>query len=130
VRQDAILMALVTATGGLAACGQGAGPAKAPASTPSGPQIRLIVDAPRTTHYEMLCDVQTYQASPGQYVNRYGIDRTGPFSDIIPSQSAHCTAKIDTGPAPVKVTLAKAGSTQSMTIDTVGDDGKKTLHVL
>jgi hypothetical protein len=130
VRRKALLLtALLTAAGGLAACGQGAGADKASTPTPAGPHIDLAVDAPKTTHYEMLCDVRTYQATPGQYVNRYGVDKTGPFSDAIPSPSAHCTAKIDSGPGPVKVTLSKAGATQTMTIDTVGDDGKQTLHV-
>jgi len=94
-----------------------------------GPHLDLAVAAPRNTRYEMLCAVHTYQASPGQYVNRYGIEKTGPFSDVIPSASAHCTAKIDSGPAPVAVSLSRAGSVHTMTIDTVGDDGKRTLHV-
>jgi hypothetical protein len=70
----------------------------------------------------------------GQYVNRYGVDKTGPFSDVIPSPSAHCTAKIDAGPTPIRVSLTKSdehqpAQTESMTIDAVGDAGKKTLHV-
>jgi hypothetical protein len=96
---------------------------------PTGPHIQLVVEAPRTTHYEMLCQVRTYQASPGEYVNRFGVDRTGPLTDVIPSPNAHCTAKIDSGPAPVRVTLIKSGASRSMTIDAVGDGGKKTLHV-
>ena len=129
MRRGALLMVLLMPAGGLAACGQGAGADKASAPVAAGPHIQVVIDAPRTTHYEMLCDVRTYQASPGQYVNRYGVDRTGPLSDVIPSPSAHCTAKIDAGPGPVTVTLSKAGSTQSMTIDAAGDGGKKTLHV-
>ena len=129
MRRGLLLMALLTAAGALAACGKTADVDPASAPTAAGPQIQVAIAAPSATHYEMLCDVHTYQASPGQYVNRYGVDKTGPFSDVIPSPSAHCTAKIDSGPAPVKVTLSKAGATQSMTIDTVGDDGKQTLHV-
>jgi hypothetical protein len=61
--------------------------------------------------------------------NRFGVIKTGPYRDVIPSPLAHCTAKVVSGPAPIRVTLSKSGSTQSMTIDTVGDAGKKTLHV-
>ncbi len=128
MRRALLSMVVLTAAGGLSACGRSAAVDQVSA-VPAGPTIKVAVDAPKSTHYEMLCDVTTYQASPGQYVNRYGLDKTGPVSDVIPSPSAHCTARIDSGPAPVRVTLTKAASTQSMTIDALGDGGKKTLHV-
>ena len=113
----------------LAACNQSASDDKASALPPPGPHVQLAIDASPATHYEMLCDVRTYEAAPGQMANRYGVIKTGPYKDFIPSPNAHCTAKIDSGPTPIRVTLSKPGSIQSMTIDTGGDAGKKTLHI-
>lgn len=96
---------------------------------PPGPHVRLTVAASRHTHYEMLCDIRTYKTGPEQFANRYGIDTAGPFADVLPSPNAHCTARIDSGPSPIRITLSKPGSTQSMTIDAVGNAGKKTLHI-
>ena len=58
-----------------------------------------------------------------------GLDRAGRFSDDIPSPHAHCTARIVSGPPPLRITLSKPGSTRSMTIGVVGDAGKRTLHI-
>ena len=125
--------ALVGAAGLLCACSKGSdysAPAGAASKAlPPGVHIGLAIEAPKDTHYEMLCAVRAYHSGPGQLANRYGVDQTGPFKDVIPSPNAHCTAKIDSGAAPVRVTLTKPGTTQSMTLDTVGDAGKKTLHV-
>ncbi len=122
------LLACLAATP-LAACGKGGGSDAGSVPLPPGPHLQLAIDAPRTTHYEMLCDVRTYRTGVDQYANRYGVVKTGPFRDVIPSPNAHCTAKIDSGPAPIRVSLAKDGATHSMTIEAVGDAGKKTLHV-
>jgi hypothetical protein len=113
----------------LAGCSPDGGADQPAVLEPPGPHIRVSVDASKDTHYEMLCDIRTFEVSPEKLANRYGLDTTGPYSDVIPSRSAHCTARIDSGPAPIRVTLSKSGVTQSMTIDTVGDAGKRTLHM-
>jgi len=123
------LLVAVLAPATLGACSPGSGADSSTSPPPPGPHVQLAVEAPATTHYEMLCDVRTYQVGPGQMANRYGVDKTGPYKDEIPSPNAHCTAKIVAGPAPITVHLSKPGQTQSMVIDTVGDDGKKTVHM-
>lgn len=122
------LSALILATP-LAGCGQRAPTEQAAAPPTPSPHVHLAVEASGRTHYEMLCQVRTYQWAPERYANRYGLDRTGRFSDDIPSPHAHCTAKIVTGPPPLRITLSKPGSTQSMVIGVVGDVGKQTLHI-
>jgi hypothetical protein len=113
----------------LAGCAMRAA-AKQPAMPPPpGPHVRLTVEASKTTHYQMLCNIRTYEWAPEQYANRYGVDTTGPFSDLLLSPHAHCTAKIVSGPPPLRITLSKPGSTQSMTVSELGDAGKKTLHI-
>jgi hypothetical protein len=126
---------------GLVACNNedGAGPGKAPTSPmPPGPHIGLVIQADKTTHYQMLCDVRTYQAAPGQVANRYGVDKSGPFTDTIPSPNAHCTIMLINGPS-VTVSLTKkdfpagqsatAKDKASATITTPGEAGKFTLHM-
>jgi len=111
-------------------------PAIAP--PPPGPHIAVNVEADKATHYQALCDVRTYQSAPGQLANRYGLDKTGPFKDVILSPNAHCTIELIRGPS-VKVTLTKidfpAGrsatdkDTSTTTVTTPGDAGKFTLHL-
>lgn len=105
-------------------------PASAP---PTGPYLTLDITASKDTAYEMLCDVRTYDRPEGGVANRYGVQKAGNYHDYIPSPPAHCTAKIVSGPGPLKITIGKPGAdpsaAQTMTITTPGDAGKNTLHV-
>jgi hypothetical protein len=123
-------LALLATAALLAACEPGSRVDKpVAAAPPSGPHLDLVIEAPKDTHYQMLCQVRTYQVAPGQYANRYGVDTTGPYKDTILSPNADCNAEIVTGPAPVKITLSKPGTTTSATIDTPGPTGKTKLLV-
>jgi hypothetical protein len=112
----------------LAACGNEDGPGmdKQPeAALPPGPHVQIAVEAAADAHYQVLCEVRTYMAAPGQPANRYGIDKSGPFADTIPSPSAHCHAKLLTGTPPVKLNLTKPGATPvAATITTPGAAGE------
>ena len=114
----------------LAACEPGSGvdkPVTAP--PPAGPHLELTIAAPKDTHYQMLCQVRTYQVAPGQYANRYGVDTSGPYKDTILSPNADCNAEIVSGPGPVTITLTKPGAAQSITLTTPGPTGKTKLVV-
>ena len=113
----------------LAGCGRSDRADQAGVGGGSATHVHLAVEASSRTRYEMLCQVRTYQWAPERYANRYGLDRAGRFSDDIPSPHAHCTARIVSGPPPLRITLSKPGSTGSMTIGVVGDAGKRTLHI-
>lgn len=124
------LLAVLGLAALLAACEPGSGVDKPPPPVgPPGPHLALTIEAAKDAHYEMLCQVRTYQSGPGQYVNRYGVDTTGPYHDTVLSPNAHCNIKLISGPGPVKVTLSKPGSVQTATVVTPGDAGKTPLHV-
>ena len=99
------------------------------APMPPGPHLKLTIEASKATHYQMLCQVRRYRKGPGQFVNRYGVDTSGPYQDTVLSPNATCWAEIVTGPAPVKITLAKPGAVQSITLTTPGPAGKTKLLV-
>ncbi len=124
------------ATVGLVACEKqdrdSVGVEKPASEPPKGPYLTLDIAASKDTAYEMLCDVRTYDRPEGGVANRYGVQKAGPYHDYIPSPPAHCTAKIVSGPGPLKITIAHPNdpaTAQTMTITTPGDAGKSTLHV-
>ncbi len=130
MRRWVLLGAVLGAGLALAGCDPNKVGVNKPASpVPEGPHLDLNIEAAADTHYEMLCDVRTYQTPEGGYANRYGVTKAGPFKDYIASPTAHCTIKITSGSPPVKVTLSKPGTVQTAILNTVGDAGKVTLHV-
>ncbi len=110
----------------LAGCGQDSGGTGAPADVlPPGPHVVITIEAAADAHYQVLCEVRAYQDAVGNAANRYGIDKSGPFTDTIPSPNAHCHAKLLAGAPPLKFTLTKPGAAPvAAQITTPGDAGE------
>ena len=102
--------------------------AGAAVSQTTGELVLKIAAAP-ATHYQMLCHVRTYKTAEGVLANQYGVDKSGPYSDTLPSPNAQCQIKIITGPAPVTVSLSKPGVMRTVTIAKPGPAGQQSLVI-
>ena len=92
-------------------------------------ELVLKVAANPATHYQMLCHVRTYKTPQGTLANQYGVDKSGPYSDTIPSPNAQCHIKIVGGPGPVTVSLSKPGVTRTVTVAKPGPAGEQPLVI-
>lgn len=119
------LNAVFAAVAGLAAFALIAGAA---VSQTSG-QLGLKITAPPATHYQMLCHVRTYKTPEGGIANQYGVDKSGPYADTIPSPNAQCHVEIVGGAGPVTVSLSKPGASKSVTVAKAGPVGEQSLFI-
>ncbi len=92
-------------------------------------QLTLKIAASPATHYQMLCHVRTYRSPQGVLVNRYGVDKSGPYSDTVPAPNAQCHIKIVGGAGPLTVSLSKPGVTKTVTVAKPGDAGEQMLVI-
>ncbi len=115
MKRTLALLALLTAAGA--------------ASAQPGANLSLKIDAAPTASYQMLCHVRTNKNPGGGIANRYGVEKTGPYTDTLPSPIATCQVKKTGGPGPVTVTLYKPGVSRSVTVTTIGPAGQKPLTI-
>ena len=97
-------------------------------SQTAGELVLKIAAAP-ATHYQMLCHVRTYKTKEGGLANQYGVEKSGPYSDTIPSPNAQCHIKIVGGAGPLTVSLSKPGVMKTVTVAKPGDAGEQMLVI-